>query len=100
MNDYTVYAHIAPNGKSYIGITRRTPQVRWGPGGLGYYDKKSDKRTPFGNAIEKYGWDNFEVSILQDNLTEDEANQVEEYYISMFHATEQNYGYNFKYNRI
>ena len=32
LNCYTVYEHIAPNGKKYIGITRRKPEYRWNHG--------------------------------------------------------------------
>ena len=30
--NYTVYMHICPNGKRYIGITKLKPQERWGNG--------------------------------------------------------------------
>lgn len=32
---YSVYAHIFPNGKIYIGATRQEPKRRWS-GGCGY----------------------------------------------------------------
>lgn len=39
MNNYIVYAHInKENGKSYIGITSRDPNIRWGLNGNGYKD--------------------------------------------------------------
>lgn len=28
--NYSVYEHICPNGKRYIGITGRNPKIRWG----------------------------------------------------------------------
>ena len=69
-NNYKVYAHInKQNGKAYIGITNRpTPQRRWGLDGQGY------KLQPkFYNAIQKYGWLEFEHCILSENLTKQEA---------------------------
>lgn len=51
---YTVYMHITPSGKMYIGITGRNPLKRWGSNGSGY------KGQAFSNAIKKYGWDNME----------------------------------------
>ena len=29
---YTVYKHISPSGKVYIGITKRKPEYRWNKG--------------------------------------------------------------------
>ena len=51
---YCVYVHTnKANGKKYIGITCRNPEVRW-RNGAGY------KRHPkFYAAIQKYGWDGF-----------------------------------------
>ena len=33
---YTVYMHICPNGKKYIGITKQKPIKRWGYNGINY----------------------------------------------------------------
>lgn len=63
------------NGKCYVGITsKQPPQKRWGLNGIGY------KGQYFYNAINKYGWDNFEHHILFSNLTVDEASQKEKRY--------------------
>ena len=72
---WTVYRHITPNGKSYIGITSDKPEHRW-KNGRGYREN-----TPFGKAIEKYGWDNIKHEILDTNIDEFEAKCLEEYYI-------------------
>ena len=50
MNDYTLYMHIVPNNKVYIGITSTVPKIRWGCGGKGYCGHRY-----FWNAIQKYG---------------------------------------------
>jgi hypothetical protein len=47
------------NGKCYVGQTTTNPKFRWGKNGVKY--KNQDK---FYNAIQKYGWNNFEHIIL------------------------------------
>lgn len=64
---YCVYKHTTPNGKVYIGITRRNPITRW-QNGNGYKRNKH-----FMGAILKYGWDNIKHEILFSGLTEQEA---------------------------
>ena len=44
MKNYTVYKHISPNGKIYIGITSKEPIKRWN-GGSGYLN--SDHNSNF-----------------------------------------------------
>ena len=65
---YIVYKHTSPSGKVYIGITSRTPEARWGKDGVEY---KLNKH--FWNAIQKYGWDNFDHEILCTNLNYEDA---------------------------
>ena len=49
-NSYTVYVHISPNNKYYVGITRQAnPKNRWSYGN-GYYHNHH-----FYSAIKKYG---------------------------------------------
>jgi len=86
--NYTVYKHIAPNGKIYIGQTCQTPQKRWGRGS-GY------KNNPyFYNAIQKYEWDNFEHVIVATDLTKKEADYLEKYLIAFYETTNPLKGYN------
>ena len=59
-NNWTVYMHITPNNKKYIGITSQIPNKRW-RNGKGY------KKCLFLNAIKKYGWGNIKHEILFDN---------------------------------
>ena len=38
-NNYSVYVHISPSNKYYIGITKFKPSQRWGKNGCGYKKK-------------------------------------------------------------
>ena len=90
---WTVYKHTNKiNFFSYIGITSRKPEVRWGKNGKKYRPSKG-KYSCFYNAIKKYGWDNFEHEILENNLTYKQACEKERYYIS-FYGTKAPNGYN------
>lgn len=87
---YIVYKHTNKiNNKVYIGITSRTTNERWGKDGYNY------KSSPhFYNAIQLYGWDNFEHEILYDNLTKEEACLKEQQLIELYNSTNPNFGYN------
>lgn len=86
---YCVYAHTNKlNGKIYIGLTSMKPEARWRKG------KGYKGGTYFRNAIDKYGWDNFKHEVLKDNLTKEEANHFEKYYIAFYNSTDRRYGYN------
>lgn len=81
---WTVYMHKNKiNGKMYIGITSRPPEIRWGTNGSQY---TSTRNPCFYNAIQKYGWDNFEHIILFENLTEQEAKLKERELIAKYHT--------------
>lgn len=85
---YTVYMHICPNNKKYIGITKQNPKYRWGHG-TNYSNNKH-----FTNAIKKYSWENIQHKILYEHLTKKEAEQKEIELISYYKTTEAEYGYN------
>ena len=90
MNNNCVYCHTNKiNDKRYIGITQNKPNRRW-QNGYGYKDRNSH----FYNAIKKYGWENFEHIILEENLTRKEASEKEKYYIRLYNTNNENYGYN------
>lgn len=85
---FTVYVHTNKiNGKKYVGVTQRKPEKRW-RNGNGY------ERQCFYNAILKYGWENFEHTILKTGLTQEEANYYEKYYIKEFDSLLGHNGYN------
>lgn len=87
---WTVYRLVFPNNKSYIGITCKNPKDRW-KNGEGYKGQKVYR------AIKKYGWDNLKHEILEKNLTIEEANAKEKYYIQKFNTfiySKNSLGYN------
>ena len=90
MKTFTVYEHISPSGKSYIGITSQKPKNRWRVDGSGY------KTCPLmWNAICKYGWDNFQHIIHATGLTELEALDMEIALIAERKSDLREYGYNY-----
>lgn len=69
---WTVYKHVSPSNKVYVGITsQEIINKRWRYG-TGY-----PNCTLFQNAINKYGWNNIKHQILFTNLTEGRAKNLE-----------------------
>lgn len=90
MKFYVVYRHTDPEGKVYIGITRKLPRKRFDYG-RGY---KHNRR--FNEAIERLGWENFQHDILAEGLTREEAGALEAKYIAEYQSTDPSFGYNIK----
>lgn len=91
IDNYCVYIHRnAVNNKAYIGITKHgdNPNKRWRDG-VGYIGN-----AYFYNAIQKYGWSNFEHIIWADGLSQSAAQNMEVMLIALFDTTNPNYGYN------
>ena len=85
---YCIYLHQNQiNGKCYVGQTKQELRKRW-QNGLGYKDCQY-----FARAIMKYGWSNFNHIILEENLSEDEVNEREQYWIAYYNCVAPN-GYN------
>ena len=83
---YCIYKHTNKvNGKVYIGQTCQKPESRW-KHGEGYRESKK-----FYNAIQKYGWDNFEHVVLESELTLNQANEREAYYIALYDSYKNGY---------
>lgn len=78
---YTVYKHISPSGKVYIGIIKRKPEYRWNHG-----KNYREDQLLFHRAIKKYGWDNFTHIILYEGLTEKDAKNIEISLIKQYKA--------------
>ena len=78
---YFIYKHTnINNNKVYIGQTCQIPRRRYGVNGLNY----TKYNTYFGNAILKYGWDNFEHQIIQTTDTKEKADILEKMWISFY----------------
>lgn len=84
---FKVYKYTLKNdGRIYIGQTCCSLKERAGSNGYRY--KGSEK---FYHAIQKYGWQNFEVEIIKDNLTCDEANTLETEMIQKYNSIEDGF---------
>ena len=80
------------NNKCYIGKTTRPVKIRWEEhireSKLGRVD------IPLYNAFNKYGINNFSFEIVEDNISNDEINNKEKYYIQLFQSMSHANGYN------
>jgi group I intron endonuclease len=88
---YTVYrVENKVNGKNYIGITSRKAEERW----FEHLSRTncSSRNSRLYLAIRKYGSDNFELSVLDYCLSEDEVRQLETSFIKEYDS--YNNGYN------
>lgn len=92
-NNYIIYKHTSPSGKSYIGQTTNYKKRCWEHRG------SSNKCIAFRNAIQKYGWDAFTHDILYSNLSIEDANILEEELIIKYNSIIPN-GYNIKYGGV
>lgn len=70
-NTWTVYMHIFPNNKRYIGITKLRVKKRWKRG------NNYRQQSVIWNAIQKYGWNNIEHIVVEQGLTKEQAMQRE-----------------------
>ena len=91
MKQYSIYVHIFPNNKKYIGQTSKNVYIRWGKNGAGYLN---NRQNAISNAILKYGWDNIQHIVLCEGLTLEQANYEEMRLIKQLKTSNKNYGYN------
>lgn len=73
---WSLYRHISPEGKIYVGITSAPPKERWAKG---YKDNRKLQE-----AIRKYGFNNFEHEVMMTNLTKEAAIRKEIEFISLY----------------
>lgn len=76
------------NGKIYIGQTVGTLEHR-----MSQHKANNKKTSVIGNAIQKYGWDNFDVEVIDETETIEELNRKEIYWIGYYNSLSPN-GYN------
>lgn len=84
---YALYIHRSPSNKFYVGISTN-PERRW-CNGNGY-----KRQTHFWNAIQKYGWDNFDHIILYTGLSKEDACHLQKRIIAILKSNQREYGYN------
>lgn len=83
-----IYCYTSPSGKKYIGKTKTSLKTR------AEYNQRGYKGcTAFYNAIQKYGWDNFQVEILEEVPLEVLLEAETQYIIDM-DTTNPQKGYN------
>lgn len=86
-NIHKIYVHINKiNGKMYIGQTCLSLERRAGKDGKLYLECPI-----FGQAIKKYGWNNFSHIVLIDNLSQEEANIIEKELIKKYDTISNGY---------
>lgn len=85
---YTIYQHIFPNNKVYIGATKSKLYKRFGKDGKNYRSKEMQE------DIKKYGWNNIQHKIIETNLSYAQAIEKEKFYIAKFNACNPEFGYN------
>lgn len=86
------------NEKWYIGQTNYSVKKRSGNDGKRYLEKNKNGNfihSKFAPAILKYGWNNFELTILFEADTFEAADEKEKYYIDLYNSVEN--GYNCSY---
>lgn len=87
---YNIYVHTFPDGRKYVGSTKKqNPIGRW-KGGSGY--RKHHKT--FFNAIKSVGWNNIQHEILETVEDKETALKREEYYTLLWRTNEPEFGFN------
>lgn len=79
------------NGHSYVGSTIQDTRRRWRKEDKTYHSYKSC--SVFFAALNKYGWEYFETTILEDNIPFEDISKREEFYIQKYNSIAPN-GYN------
>lgn len=83
-----IYCYTSPSGKKYIGKTKTTLKERAKNNAKGYKGCSA-----FYNAIQKYGWKNFEIEILEE-VPLDIIDDIEVEYIIKYDSSNPQKGYN------
>lgn len=86
--NYSVYMHVTPEEKLYIGMTEDIKR-RYGYNGNGYRTQ-----ADFYQAINKYGWNNIDHKVLASDLSKAEAEKAEHEAIVTLNAHKNGYNQN------
>lgn len=76
------------NGKTYVGQTQNFYNR------VMQYKRGNDKHRVIGHALLKYGFDNFDISILEKDVSLDNLDEREQYWIDYYHCCDRKIGYN------
>lgn len=82
------------NNKIYIGKTIRTAEIRWQEHIRESKLNKDFTNIPLYNAFNKYGIENFNFQILEENIPNNLLNQREKKYIKLYNSQDKEKGYN------
>jgi group I intron endonuclease len=88
-----IYLLSFPNGKYYVGRTKNTLEQRLIEHKAA---AKKQKKHQLYYAINKYGWDSIEKSVIHTAIAEEELILRELFYIQKYNSVEE--GYNMTYN--
>jgi group I intron endonuclease len=91
---FQIYMVSGPEGKLYIGQTKRTLRDRWNSHKWNAKNKKCN--WYFYNAVRKHGDDKFRIFWLATVETQQEASKTEDLYIRVFNTMDPEFGYNTK----
>lgn len=87
MDEYKIYCLTFPNGKKYVGQTKQRVYNRWRPSAYSHNKKMYED-------IKLYGWEEITKEVLEIVNTSEEADEREDYFISLYDTTNQEKGYN------
>lgn len=89
-----IYKVLFPNGKAYIGQTKKFDLRKYAHIFRSFNEKDKEYKCIFHNAIRKYGTENIKWEIIEDDInTIEDANNKEIYYIKKFNTISP-FGYN------
>lgn len=88
MGQYSLYMHVTPEEKTYIGMTKNLKQ-RYGYKGNGYREQPD-----FIKAIKKYDFSNVDHKEIAGNLSKEEAEKAEHEAIVTLDSQENGYNRN------
>ena len=88
MNIYSVYKCVNKiDGRVYIGIDKNWPTRRYAHKSLA----KRGSKYHFHTAIRKYGWENFEWSVIYTTKDYTHLKEIEQHFISEHNSYENGY---------
>lgn len=80
-SSYLIYALRSPSGKAYVGLTSMPVTRRWSNHVMRAQRAERPSAHPLMAAIAKYGPENFEIEVLEEGLTREEAMAAEKAWI-------------------